>query len=87
VAGEVAHVFPVLPHGVGAEAVHENEAGLAWLLQLGHPAVHGGPLAEVRGDGAEPRGGEEVAVDPVPRGGEAEAFGEFRQHGKRWLKG
>lgn len=67
-------MFPVLPHGVGAETVNEYEAWLAWLVHFGYPAMHDGSFAEVGGHRAEPRGGEQMTVQPVPRSGEADAF-------------
>lgn len=40
----VAEQFAVLPHGVGAEAVDEDEVGLGLLVRFGDPAVHGGAV-------------------------------------------
>ena len=65
VRDEVAKVFPVLPHGIGAKTVNEKKGWLAWVGDLGHPAMHGGSAAEVDGGGAEAGGGEGLTVQPV----------------------
>lgn len=71
---EVPNVFPVLPHRIGAKTVNKYETWLAWLVHFGYPAMHGGSFAEVGGHRPEPRGGEQMTVQPVPRSGEADAF-------------
>lgn len=71
---EVPNVFPVLPHRIGAKTVNKYETWLAWLVHFGYPAMHDGSFAEVGGHRPEPRGGEQMTVQPVPRSGEADAF-------------
>lgn len=80
---EVAKVLPVLPHCISAKTVDENQGRLAWVVGLGYPAMHGGSVAKVGGDGAEAGGGEGLTIKPISGSGEAEASRKFRQHGRK----
>lgn len=64
--GEVAKVITVLPHGVGAEAMEEDECrtGRGWLFVVSFrgPAMHDGASSEVGRDGAKAGCGEGVSV-------------------------
>lgn len=46
---EVPEVLAVLPHGVGSEAVDEEERGFCLFVESGYPAMHDGAVAEIGG--------------------------------------
>lgn len=54
--------FAELPHCIGTEAMNENKGWLTGFVRFGYPAMHGGSIAEVGGDGAEAGDGEGMAV-------------------------
>lgn len=71
---EVTEVLAVLPHGVGSEAVDEDERRLCLFVVFGNPAVHDRALAEIYGARSETGVQERLPVYPVSGRREAEPF-------------
>lgn len=74
VPGEVGCEVPPLPQRIGPHAMDEDQVRLRRLVGLGHPAVHGGALAEVRGSIFEASAGEREPEAASPRSGETETL-------------